>query len=48
VSWIKGNVFAVRFPKLMEEERKRIQAAIWKHVTLSAANDQRTAFRIVP
>jgi c-di-GMP-binding flagellar brake protein YcgR len=48
VSWIKGNVFAVRFPKLMEEERKRIQAAIWKHVSLSAAKDQRTAFRIVP
>lgn len=48
VSWIKGNVFAVRFPKLAERERKRIQAAIWKHVSLSQAKNQRTAFRIVP
>ena len=48
VSWIKGNVFAVRFPKLTEEERKRIQGAIWKHVRLSPAKNQRTAFRIVP
>ena len=48
VSWIKGNVFAVRFPKLMEEERKRIQGAIWKHVSLSSGKNHRTAFRIVP
>jgi len=46
VSWIHGSLFAVRFPKLADEERKRIQAVIWKHVTLSAGN--RTAFRIVP
>ena len=48
VSWIKGNVFAVRFPRLMEDERKRIQGAIWKHVSLSSDKNQRTAFRIVP
>jgi c-di-GMP-binding flagellar brake protein YcgR len=48
VSWIKGNVFAVRFPKLTEDERKRIQATIWKHVTLSKAKQHRTAFHIVP
>jgi PilZ domain-containing protein len=48
VSWIKGSVFAVRFPKLTDDERKRIQAVIWKHVTLSRAKDYRTAFRIVP
>jgi hypothetical protein len=48
VSWIKGNVFAVRFPKLADDERKRIQGIIWKHVSLSKAESHRTAFRIVP
>jgi hypothetical protein len=48
VSWIKGTVFAVRFPKLTDAERKRIQATIWKHVSLSPAKNHRTAFRIVP
>jgi len=45
VSWIKGSVFAVRFPKLTQDERKRIQGVIWKHVTLS--KNHRAAFRIV-
>src|SRR5574339_1088886 len=48
VSWIKGSLFAVRFPKLIDDERKRIQAVIWKHVSLSKAKHHRTAFRIVP
>jgi hypothetical protein len=48
VSWIKGNVFAVQFPKLTDAERKRIQETIWKHVRLSPAKNHRTAFRIVP
>jgi hypothetical protein len=48
VSWIKGHVFAVRFPKLTDVERKRIQGTIWKHVSLSPTRQQRTAFRIVP
>lgn len=48
VSWIKGSLFAVRFPKLIDNERKRIQAVIWKHVSLSKAKHHRTAFRIVP
>jgi c-di-GMP-binding flagellar brake protein YcgR len=48
VSWIKGNVFALRFPKLADDERKRIQAVIWKNVSLPKAKSQRTAFRIVP
>jgi hypothetical protein len=41
-------VFAVRFPKLTDDERKRIQSIIWKHVRLPEANHHRTAFRIVP
>jgi c-di-GMP-binding flagellar brake protein YcgR len=48
VSWIKGDVFALRFARLTGDERKRIQAAIWKHVRLSKTKDYRTAFRIVP
>ena len=48
VTWIKGSLFAVRFPKLMDDERKRIQAVIWKHVSLPKARNHRTAFRIVP
>lgn len=48
VSWIKGNLFALRFPKLMDDERKRIQEVVWKHVSLSKAKNHRTAFRIVP
>jgi hypothetical protein len=48
VSWIKGSLFAVRFPKLMDDERKRIQAVIWKHVSFAKAKNHRTAFRIVP
>jgi hypothetical protein len=48
VSWINGNVFAVRFPKLVDEERKRIQGVIWKHVSLTQGKNPRTAFRIVP
>jgi hypothetical protein len=48
VSWIKGSLFAVRFPKLTDDERKRIQAVIWKHVSLTKEKSHRTAFRIVP
>jgi hypothetical protein len=48
VSWIRGSVFAVRFPKLTADDRKRIQEVIWKHVTFSPSKDHRAAFRIVP
>jgi hypothetical protein len=47
VTWIRGSVFAVRFPKLTADERKRIQEVIWKNVTLSQAKNHRAAFRIV-
>jgi len=48
VTWMKGNLFALRFPTLTENDRKRIQAVIWKHVSLSNGKSYRTAFRIVP
>ena len=47
VSWIKGSVFAVRFPPLSNSERKRLQAVIWKHVTLTHAKTHRIAFPIL-
>ena len=47
VSWIASDSFAVKFPKLSAEERKRLQDLVWKNVSLSSLVDQRTAFRIV-
>jgi len=47
VSWIARNSFAVRFPKLSAEERRRLQEVIWKNVSVSSLDDRRTAFRIV-
>ena len=47
VSWIAKDSFAVRFPKLSADERKRLQDLILKNVSVSSLDDQRTAFRIV-
>ena len=47
VSWIDRESFAVRFPKLSPEERKRLQEVIFKNLSLSSLDDRRTAFRIV-
>lgn len=47
VSWVAGSSFAVRFSKLSQDERKRLQEVIWKNVTVSALNARHTAFRIV-
>jgi hypothetical protein len=47
ISWIDKDSFAVKFPKLSQEERKRLQDVILKNISLSSINDQRAAFRIV-
>ncbi len=47
VSWIKGNIFGVRFSMLTSDERKPVQEMIWEHVTLSPSKQHRAAFRIV-
>ena len=47
VSWISSDSFAVEFPKLSSEERKRLQDVILKNISLSSLDDRRTAFRIV-
>jgi len=47
VSWITKDSFAVKFPKLSPEERKRLQEVIFKNISLSSLDDRRTAFRII-
>ena len=47
VSWISKDSFAVKFPKLSPDERKRLQEVIWKHISVSPLDDRRTAFRII-
>jgi c-di-GMP-binding flagellar brake protein YcgR len=47
VSWIDRESFAVKFPELSPEERKRLQDVIWKNIKVSSLDDRRTAFRIV-
>ena len=47
VSWVGKDSFAVRFPKLSAEERKRLQEVVRKNVSLASLDDRRTAFRIV-
>ena len=47
VSWIARDSFAVRFPKLSPEERKRLQEVIFKNISVSSLDDRRTAFRII-
>jgi c-di-GMP-binding flagellar brake protein YcgR len=47
VTWIARDSFAVKFPKLSPEERKRLQEVIFKNISLSALDDRRTAFRII-
>ncbi len=47
VSWISKDSFAVKFPKLSSDERKRLQEVIWKNISMSSLDDRRTAFRII-
>jgi hypothetical protein len=47
VSWAAAQQFAVTFPILTSDERKRLQGMIWKHARLSSKTQHRTAFRIV-
>src|SRR5512141_59603 len=35
ISWISKDSFAVKFPKLSPDERKRLQEVIWKHISVS-------------
>lgn len=47
VSRISRDSFAVRFPKMSAEDRRRLQEVILRHIRLSSLKDRRAAFRIV-
>ena len=47
VSWLGKDSFAVRFPTLSPEERKRLLEVVSKNVSLASLDDRRTAFRIM-
>ena len=47
VSWIAKDSFAVKFPMLSPEQRKRLQDVILKNIGLSYLDDRRATFRIV-
>lgn len=47
VSSVGKDSFGVKFPKLSEAERKRLQEIVRKNVSLASLDDRRTAFRIV-
>lgn len=47
VVWVSGCQFSVRFMDLGQEQRKRIQAFIWKSISRDNVSDQRSRFRLV-
>jgi c-di-GMP-binding flagellar brake protein YcgR len=46
VVWVAGAEFSVRFMHLSQENRKRLQAFIWKNISQGAIDDQWARFRI--
>lgn len=47
VVWVSGCHFSVRFMQLSADQRKRLQAYIWKHMSLTTVHNQRPRFRLV-
>ena len=47
VCHVQGHLVGVKFRMLTEEERRRLQCMILRHVTVSTSAHQRAAFRIV-
>ena len=47
VIWVSGCQFSVRFMDQSQEQRKRIQAFIWKSISRDNVSDQRSRFRLV-
>lgn len=46
VVWVSGPHFSVRFMQLSQENRKRLQFFILRHITHSTVNDHRARFQI--
>jgi c-di-GMP-binding flagellar brake protein YcgR len=47
VVWVSGCQSSIRFMRLSEEQRKRIQSFIWKSISRDSLSDNRTRFRLV-
>lgn len=47
VIWVSGCQFSVRFMQLSQDQRKRLQACIWKNISHTTVHDQRARFRLV-
>lgn len=47
VVWVSGCQFSVRFLQLAPEQRRRLQAYIWKHISHATVHNQRARFRLV-
>jgi hypothetical protein len=47
VVWVSGCQFSVRFMQLSPDQRKRLQACIWKNISHTTVHDQRPRFRLV-
>jgi hypothetical protein len=46
VVWVSGAQFSVRFMHLSQENRKRLQSYIWKHISHVVVDDRWARFRI--
>lgn len=47
VIWVSGCHFSVRFMYVDSEQRKRLQAFIWKNISQDSVSNRRTRFRLV-
>jgi len=47
VVWVSGCQASIRFMRLSEEHRKRIQSFVWKSISRDSLSDSRTRFRLV-
>ena len=47
VVWVSGCQFSVRFMQISQDQRKRLQACIWKNISHTTVHDQRPRFRLV-
>lgn len=45
VCWIEGNRFGVKFAKLTDNERQRVQNLVWKFASKAGESEDHTGFR---
>lgn len=47
VIWVSGCHFSVRFMQVTSEQRKRLQAFIWRNISQESVSNRRARFRLV-